>query len=661
MTYYDAYKEYIVHHPKVAKYKPTSEKFDEAALEEVTIKLPDDTTRPSEDDFDAIVNFLFASRTLHTMYKEMYGLIKEILPSLNMSGKEICEYFIGVQNRNFHIIFNKYVKNLKNVKSQYSTLSDLSDFRIEPDDRNLSALPMRSNMETATDFTGLILNYLRYFLDKSFSQPDVNPNQFAGRIQYVADLANIGYLFKCLYDSVLYEGGRISQLDNKGKTLFSYDDEEKQRLIKAGDLLFENRKMAFYAKLKFSGKLSCLSSYYRTYRIKSILVENGYIKLSFGQGRNKSIDDVFRYFDASIQAYYPFLDLKQKLPNLKDVSFEEILIVYGALQHIVHYVVEKGHFENGLYKSIDFNVIPSKIRKWDLVDYISKLVTIKKSTIVQCVNLLEASWDKANNIWANPIYPIDDYELLPFFPIMYTAPYYVMDEILHQGGIPLDTRGKMFEQYIYNTLSNKHIPFYMHCLPSRKYGIKGEEEEIDVLVELKDVVLIADAKCILYPMEPMNYHDAWSRLVEGAEQVERKMAFLKKHPEYFNELGDYSGKKIIPFVVTNYPYYTGCNHNGIYITDGPSFLAYMTGENTLTRRELGNQQVGAVQLKKLYNNEDEYNVNFEEFLHNNPQKALFLKDISMEDNTLYKQGDIEWVSRSAQYQNDKQFNISNQR
>ena len=114
-------------------------------------------------------------------------------------------------------------------------------------------------------------------------------------------------------------------------------------------------------------------------------------------------------------------------------------------------------------------------------------------------------------------------------------------------------------------------------------------------------------------------------------------------------------------MITNYPYYTGCNHDGIYITDGPSFLAYMTGENTLTRREFGSLQGQAVQLKRLYHNEDEFCANFEDYLHNNPQKALFLENISMEDSTLYKQGDIEWVSRSAQYQNDSQYNISNQK
>ena len=544
MTLYDAYKEYIVRHPEVAEYKPTSKMFDEEALKEVITKLPSDIMPPTPDDIDAIKNFLLASRTLHTIYcDKLYEYIREILPTFNLSGKEICEYFIGILNRNIHIILNKYNKNIRNSQSKYCTFQDLSEFRLVPDDSNLSALPMRSVMETSTDFTCVILNYLRYYIDKTFDRQDVDPNQFAGRIQYVMELANVGYLFKCLYDSALYEGGRIIRLDNKGKALFTYDDEEKQRLIKAGDLLFGNRKIAFYSKMNSLNKQSLFSSYYRTYRIKSCIVENGFIKLSFGQGRNPEIDQVIKEWDVAILAYYPFLDLKKKLPKLNNVSFEEILIAYGALQYIVSYVMGKGHFENGLYKSEDFNVIPSKIRKRDLVDYIAKLVNVKKGIIVQCINLFEASWQKTNNIWSNPIYPIDDYELLPFFPIMFTSPYYVMDQILLQGGVPLDTRGKMFEKYIYNTLSDKRIPYYVHCLPARKYGIKGDEEEIDVLVELKDVILLADAKCIQYPMEPMNFHDAWSRLIEGAEQVERKTAFFKKHPEYFKEIRDYSQKK----------------------------------------------------------------------------------------------------------------------
>ena len=41
-----------------------------------------------------------------------------------------------------------------------------------------------------------------------------------------------------------------------------------------------------------------------------------------------------------------------------------------------------------------------------------------------------------------------------------------------------------------------------------KYGVQGNEEEIDVLISMKNVVLVADAKCVHYSVEPINYAEA---------------------------------------------------------------------------------------------------------------------------------------------------------
>lgn len=65
-------------------------------------------------------------------------------------------------------------------------------------------------------------------------------------------------------------------------------------------------------------------------------------------------------------------------------------------------------------------------------------------------------------------------------------------------------------------------------MPTGIYGIPGNEEEIDILIAMKNVILVADAKCIHYSVEPINYSEAWGKQKEGCEQVIRKMAFVKK-------------------------------------------------------------------------------------------------------------------------------------
>lgn len=663
MTFFSAYKEYIAHHPERKEYIATSEQFDISALKEALKEIDITVTPFTQDDVDALSDFLGASEFLNDMNKEMYRHIKDMLPSLNVPIAKLCEYVIAIINRNLLIVIQKYKENLKKIdRGACCSISDLADFRIEPDDKQLSAIPIRGNMEIQIDFTCLILNYFRYFLDKNnICDTNADPSEFIKKFIYIEAVANIGFLFRNIYNNCLYEGGRIKKTTEGERMIItlSYDDEEKQKLIKAGDLLFSHRRMTVYSKMMLDSEKSCFFPYQTTFRIKSCTIQDGCIRLSFGQGRKSQQDEMMKEMDASIQAYYAFLDIHQTLPKLKDVTICDVLVVLGTIQYIAQYILDNAHFENGVYTSSDFYAIPCKIRKTDLIDYSAKMLTLKRNTIKQCVELFEATWSKPNNIWSTPIYPIGDYELLPFYPILFTSPYYVIDQILYRGGISLAERGVQFEKYIYDRLSHSHCPYEMKCLPARKYGSKGDSEEIDVLVGLKNVLLIADAKCIQYPMESINYHDAWKRLQEGAEQVLRKAEFVQKHPEYFTELGDYSQKRIIPFVLTNYPTYTGCNHNGVYVIDAPSFLAYMSGNCVLTRHERGKNSDEITNMKKLYTNENEFSENFEGYLKCNPQKQLLMQLIQMENSTVYKDKNQEWITRTAQFQNDNRLNICN--
>lgn len=656
MTFFDAYKEYLILNSK-KEYIPTSAKFNEDALLDVVNKIDSAKYPFSQEDKDAICEFIEASKMLNCMHKKMYARIEELLPSFNMMGKNICQYFIAVINRNYHVLYKKQIENFKQAKKGTYPVMGLTEFRLVQDGQQLTPLPIQSGLEMSVDFTGVILNYLRYFLDTKFEQPDAHGNEFAGRLLSIDKLTNLGLLFRFIYNHTLYDGGRFKRLNKGSKLLHTYDNEDKEKLIKCGHILFDNKHQAVKYKYFSQTSQTRFSRLLRNCRIKSLRVENGCIKLSFGQGRVTDFNDTLIEFETSLIAYYKFLDINQQLTRLKDISIEEVLLVYGAMRYIARYVITHGHYDTQLYAQSDFDVIPSKIIRSDLINYVSKLLILPKKKIIECVKLFEADWGIMNNIWETPIYPIDNYELYPLYPIGFATIYYVIDRILERGGLPLDSRGPLFEKFIYEQLTNTPSPYDRICLPACKYGIKGDREEIDVLVALKYVILVGEAKCIQYPMEAINYHDAWKRLTEGAEQVARKIEFVKTHPEYFKALGDYSGKDFIPFVVTNYPIYTGCNHNGIYIVDASFFLSYLNGENRLTQRAVGEKDGEVKLISKLYSNEEEYSKNFEYCLRNNPLKGLILPHVQMEDCVIYKEKDVEWVSRSAQYMNDRELDI----
>ena len=179
------------------------------------------------------------------------------------------------------------------------------------------------------------------------------------------------------------------------------------------------------------------------------------------------------------------------------------------------------------------------------------------------------------------------------------------------------------------------------------------------MVGMKNVVLVADAKCIHYSVEPINYSEAWGRLKEGCEQAIRKADFVRTHPDYFHAFGDVTNKRIIPLVITNYPTFTGFSHNGVYVIDSHSFLAYMQG-GYITMRELGINNDPVIAAKRFYQNEDQYSDNFEHYLQRNPIKEIFKRRIYIHDLPLMPDNADTYkiVSKSAEVVNDSQFNIS---
>lgn len=270
---------------------------------------------------------------------------------------------------------------------------------------------------------------------------------------------------------------------------------------------------------------------------------------------------------------------------------------------------------------------------------------------------LAVDWGKFNDIWKSMLYPVGDYYLLPFFPLINSAPYNVIDSLLLKGGLDLQDRGKVFEKYLYDYLKSRNSSYPITCMPTGMYGKTGEEEEIDVLIGMKNVVLVGDAKCIHYSVEPINYAEAWGRLKEGCEQAKRKAEFVRQHPEYFKELGNYSGKKFLPFVVTNYPTFTGFEHDGVYVVDSHGLLAYLQC-GIMSMREMGLNDDPIRGIRMLYHNEDEYSDNIEGFFAKNPIKEEFLKRIEVVDIPLANNED-SWkvLSKSAQVKNNPQFNI----
>ena len=641
------------------QYKPTADiAFDKGKLYDVYKEIVKDVI-PKEEDCALISDFVRISQYLHDIYSEVYKHLNDDLRHLNLKGIEVAEYLVACLNREYKVIWKKRAEAMdKAEKGTYFT-SDMFDFKLLSSAPGIGMLDARASLEAATDSYNLIMNYLRHFLDEKFETDDAKEGEFAGRLIRMFQITQIAVVFKHSYDDILYNKGFVKVDDENRSIMFDYDNHEDLILLRAGDMMFSEWRLHVMSENLHKQIKPRLYRYVTDRRIKRAKIENSVITLEFGQGNAKEHKEIVDDLQASIDAFYEFLQGETVLPQMANATVDEAISVWGAIQYIAMYVSTYKDYDVALFKKEDFSVVPSKIRKDSLIDYVVKLTNIKASKVKMVIMKMEADWSRYNDMWTSMIYPVGDYYLLPFYPIIYSSPYNVIDQMMLRGGVDLDNRGKLFENYLYQQLTEKRTSYPINCLKSGVYGENGDSEEIDVVVGMKKAVLVADAKCIHYSVEPINYAEAWGRLEEGCEQAIRKALFIRNHPELFLALGDFSNKRFVPFVITNYPTYTGFSHNGVYVIDSHSFLAYMQG-GYVTMREMGMNENPIIAARRFYQNEDQYSDNFERYLQSNPIKELFRKRIYIRDLPLMPESKDTYKveSKSAEVVNDPQFNIS---
>ena len=657
--FFDAYRQYIVKHPKVAAYKPTSEKYDAAQLQDAVKKLPKEVVLGiTAEELIHFKDFITASDLLHSLCKDFYTQLQKTLAVLNLKGIDIVDYFIGFLNKEYMTTEYKINELPKQLSEGSYLYQDMHNHKLHMP--NGAALDLKAVMEGATDSVSVLCNYMRYHLDEEFYDENADPQGFTTYLVRIFQLANEYATFKHSYDQVIYEQNYV---DITGGTItFEYENERDAKLMTLGHMILDERVLHVNCQLREIARKPKLARYVTNYRVKRVKVNDGVVTLEFGQGEPKKHLAVVTVTLASILAYYEFLDINLKLEKLGGITLEEVIGVWMALQYICLECVQQAKIADRVfYTKEEMGVFPRKFKVEDLTSYLVKLTGMKEHRVKMVLHAFEVDWKSYNDIWTLPLYKIKGYYCLPFYPIVNSMPYNLIENLMQRGGYDLEKRGKDFEQYVYKMIAEAKPQFPLVCKAARKYkkGPDDEGEEIDIIVSLRDIVVVAEAKCIHYSMEPQNYYDAWDRLKYGAEQAKRKAGYMSEHPEAFTDLGDVSKKIIIPVVLTNYPMYAGFEHEGVYVMDSHTFISYFTA-GYITKREMGKDTNEIVDAKFFYRNETEFSANFEEYLRENPVKKIHMPKMIIDEIPLLPRlARGKCIAKTAVYQGDPGFDIAN--
>ncbi len=635
-------------------FNPFNDKFD---FKEICEHLAVFAQEVGEDEFENNIETKeLAFTCLATQYfsgiGNFYSEIKADVKANKTGFDDTLAYLIAMVNRQTMLAQEIVEKNIENKKEVH--YSDLYRVKIDSVDSTMGKLDINSAQEISID----TINWLFTFLKYSEAEINANRGKEENELKVVSTLLKMflvsNYLvnLKSCYDDCIWHGGIAKVSEDKSEVSLIIKDEEFLKIRRIG--FFRLRRNIMAMTLVATEKINSnhptaqlmrnIHNEHKTERrIKKTKIENGVVKYELAKGIDKREILLELEFQSAVATYYPFLEFNQ-LPNFTGFSLLDLARLYWLFQHLMRQASIDSFTEDDSVMNLnDFGKFPFKISEDSLFEYLSRRSDYSGKQIKEFINVISTRKGERINFWNTPIYRTESRECyIPLLTSVHPNILNLIDYWIDKGGIDLDTRGKLLETYLKNTLLGVIVKKGYSCkIPKiSKFEVsKNRFEEIDLIIVLKTIVILAEVKCIKYPMEIRDEHNAIKRLSKGGEQIKRKSKFISENSGIFaGELGDISNKEIVEIIVTNYPCFTGLKLGGIPIVDIFALEAYFS-HGKLTKMAEGIKQrkhfTKVVGEESFYNNEDEMNANFKFHMENPPavEEIKPLLEINMKKMT----------------------------
>jgi hypothetical protein len=606
---------------------------------DVLIKKVSSEIKQEEFLDDPLRYMLKVSAFMNVHYKDYYMFLKESIQKANISFHQLTELLFAIFNRNYLILFQNRITELK--EQQIFNQNDFYTYKIETLNKGIGKVEANSALELEVDAFNYLLNYLRYYKDEDIhidrSLQDVWPIERAKGISIASAMFA---LVKEEYDNSVWNNGYWKIQQAVAMTIFNieYPDEELLIISKVGlirmqknissnffNILGDIKQETFYGKFIY-GSLKKLK---REKRIKDVNFNQGFIEFRLAKGFGKKDSFIELRNTTELISFYSFLN-EVKMPKLGGLQLVDLVNLFSLLQDLLQRCITK-KFDDSIFSISDIDKFPVKIKRNALMEYFRQRTEYSGSQINTFMNLICHKFGDRINLWDRPLVQFEDSIYINFLPTLNPILLNLIDYWLDQGGFSLDERGKLMEKYLtdmlFSTLKQKKYKFQLPET-SKLYNQQKKYEEVDLVVNLRDVVLVAEAKCIKYPMEARDRHNAMKRLHIAAKQVKRKVEFIKKYSnELAGQIGVTAGKSFLPLIITNYPIYTTHKIDGVTVTDFYLFESYFRSGKFTDAKMYQDGTTEVLKEHYYYKSETQMNENLDSFFQKplpvESLKALF--------------------------------------
>ncbi len=596
----------------------------------------------SDESIDIKHNALNSS-FFNPYYKDLKHYYKEIVDRNSLSKETFLELLITFANRDLYLVTERARESFDNKNEFY--YDEMINSSFQSNIPELGEINAQAGLEASHDGLNLVMNMVfQNYKENGDSHYELNHLDDCAKL---LGFSNIYIVIKSGYDIAIWENYAMRYSKEEKELKIKVLEEKNQFLNRIGEFrlernIFSNKimvlssfqeKNAFYKHISFEANKKRKAK-----RLKNVKLVENELKYKLADGFEKeSVLKELQSF-SSLTAYYAFIR-NETLPNLTNVNLYDVLVVFTEVQHLFSKAQGIKKTESATDVKF-FDLYKVKIKKYDLVNYV---VTKTKYSVAQVKQIIElfCHQDGYFNIWERPIITVGKYLIPVMLPLLSPNSLRMIDYWLEKGGFDLDSRGTLFEKYIkdvlINTLNRKGFKIN---IPTQNIfrNKKDDFEEIDLILELKNVTLIAEVKCIKYPFDPRDYFNMHQRLSDGAEQINKKVEFLKSNISDFAS-ESYLSKPLVKLVITNYPIFSGYIIQGVPVTD------FSLIENYFINGALGKGRMKATKKGveiddtfhseiKYYHNENELSDNLENFFKNPIPIAEKLKDVYIEETQI---------------------------
>lgn len=561
--------------------------------------------------------------------------LKELYRSISLSKLDLTELFAAFINNQYLLLqekFGQYMTN-KEVFSAFEVTN--ATFTLSDSPNNPQGFT--ANAEAFADHLSELLNYLLSpFCKEQQTKQLYSDSELYAYLTNLQSIINRYCGIKNHYETSLFYNGDIIINDGVELSFDSTLTELNASQITAITAIQNQRlKKSFLIQRRYNESPE-IQRYFQGMIFKrtidTVTQRGDFLMYNLRQTRESDVDSIIEYLIAG-EDYYPFY-MDEPLCKLGNLTISEIIRLHLELHNLasVHFSnIKFGQHGIVSLKNYKKLFLP-RIKKSVLLSYLGKITQYSKSKLEAFIDLLTTVPRRGIDVYATPLVKQDDYFFFPFLPLARPNYYFLIDYWLGEAGIDLDQRGPLFEKHCKTKLKNIKQDHFnkFKVMPQSKFECGEESEEIDLLIETERSVIIAELKCVKYPMNERDHFITLSNVIasKACDQIIRKTNFLIANAPALSNSVNLTGKRIIKLVVTNFPVFAGTKVNDVPITDVVTFLSYFQTNKMTSIEEDLTSPIEKKDVAVYYNSEAEFCNNLEDYLCDNPLTKILSQNLT---------------------------------